>query len=86
MITLFYTPTFIKQYAKLPHELQAEVKEKIELFKEEPQHPFLKTHKLKGELKDLFSFSVNYKTRIVFMYDSKTEVSLLQVGSHDVYR
>lgn len=85
-IQISYTPTFIKQYSKLPHDLQIEVKEKIELFKQDQNHPFLKTHKLKGRLKKFWSFSVNYSTRIIFNYDSKTVVALLQVEGHEVYK
>jgi len=81
-----YTPLFIKQYKKLPIDLQEEVKEKISLFKENHEHSFLKTHKLKGRLKDRFSFSVNYAYRIVFQYLSKNEAVLLCIGDHDVYK
>ena len=81
-----YTPSFIKQYKKLPLDLQEEVKEKISLFKENPEHPFLKTHKLNGKLKDRFSFSVNYAYRIIFQYLSKDEAVLLCIGDHDVYK
>lgn len=81
-----YTPSFIKQYKKLPIDLQEEVKEKISLFKENPEHTFLKMHKLNGKLKDRFSFSVNYAYRIVFQYLSDKEAVLLCIGDHDVYK
>ena len=70
----------------MPLDLQEEVKEKVSLFKENPDHPFLKTHKLKGKLKDRYSFSVNYAYRIVFQYLSKDEAVLLCIGDHDVYK
>lgn len=85
MIQLYYKPTFVKQYRKYSVSLQMEIKEKISLFKENPSHSFLKTHKLKGKFEGCFSFSVNYSHRIVFQYLSKTEVALLAVGTHDVY-
>lgn len=81
-----YKPTFIKQYAALENSLRAEVKEKIELFKDEKNHRQLKIHKLKGKLSRYCSFSVNYKFRIVFNYQSKSEAVLLAVGDHDVYK
>jgi mRNA-degrading endonuclease YafQ of YafQ-DinJ toxin-antitoxin module len=81
-----YTPTFIKQLASLEKDLQSEAIEKIELFLDTKNHLQLKTHKLKGRLKGKYSFSVNYKTRIVFSFLSRNEVVLLAVGDHDVYK
>ncbi len=81
-----YKPTFIRQYKKLPQSLQDEVKDKIELFKSDSKHPFLKTHKLKEKLNAYFSFSVNYKYRIVFEYESSKRACFLVVGDHDVYQ
>lgn len=86
MLEILYQPTFVRQYKKLPKDLQEEVKEKIALFKKEPDHAFLKTHKLKGRLSGRWSFSVNYEYRIVFNYLSKKEVTLICVGNHDVYK
>ncbi|MEK7528600.1 MAG: type II toxin-antitoxin system mRNA interferase toxin, RelE/StbE family [Patescibacteria group bacterium] len=86
MIEVLYKPSFVRQYKKLPDALREEVKEKITLFKKEPDHQFLKTHKLKGPLKGFYSFSVNYEYRVVFEYESKKTAVLLAVGNHDVYR
>ena len=81
-----YKPSFLKQYKKLPQALREEVREKIELFKVDPKHPFLKTHALKGKLKGLYSFSVNYQYRIVFLYETKNSATFLHVGGHEIYR
>lgn len=81
-----YAPPFFRQLKKLEPSLQEEVFEKIELFEKNPKDPILKTHKLKGRLSGNFSFSVNYKTRIVFQYSSKEEAVLTAVGDHDVYK
>lgn len=85
MIKIHYLPIFVRQYKKLSNGLKEEVKEKIALFAQDPNHQFLRTHKLKGVLKDRWSFSVNYSFRIVFIYLSKTEVALLAVGNHNIY-
>ncbi|MFH1534232.1 MAG: type II toxin-antitoxin system mRNA interferase toxin, RelE/StbE family [Nitrospirota bacterium] len=76
----------MKQFNKFPDALQDEIEEKIELFKKDPIHPSLKSHKLKGKLKGRFSFSVNYRIRIVFACLSKKDVVLLSVGSHEIYQ
>ena len=80
-----YKATFIRKFNKFEQALQEEVLEKIELFKDVKNHKQLKVHKLHGPLSGRYSFSVNYKTRIVFIYISKKEVAILSVGDHAVY-
>ena len=80
-----YKPTFVRQFDKLEPALQEEVLEKLELFRGVKNHKQLKVHKLHGHLSGRYSFSVNYKTRIVFSYVSKKEVVLLTIGDHVVY-
>ena len=80
---IFYTPHFLKMYAKLENKLCLDVKDKIEAFTNKENHNFLKVHKLKN-LENTYSFSVNYKIRIVFEYGkNKNIVHFLYVGSHD---
>ena len=81
-----FLPLFARKFNRLEVALQDEVMEKIELFKDEKNHKYLKVHKLHGVLSGRYSFSVNYKTRIVFSYLSKNESVLLVVGDHDVYK
>ena len=70
-------------YKELPSSLKDEVKDKIFLFRNKENHQKLKVHKLHGDMKNFFAFSVNYKIRIVFEYESKKTVNLLYVGGHD---
>lgn len=81
-----YKPTFIRQYNKLNEDLQREVLEKIELFKNKENHILLKVHKLHGKFKENFSFSVNYKFRIVFIWEESGRAILVAIGDHDVYK
>jgi plasmid maintenance system killer protein len=83
MIQFLYAPIFVRMYKGLPSLLKEEVKEKIDLFKKEENHIKLKVHKLNGKLKNTYSFSVNYKIRIVFEYENKNTVNLLYIGDHD---
>jgi len=80
-----FKPTFIRQFKRLDLGLQQEATEKIEFFKDKKNHKQLKAHRLRGRLAGRHSFSVNYKTRIVFSYLSKNEVALLAIGDHAVY-
>lgn len=81
-----YKATFIRQYNKLDEDLREEILEKIELFKNKENHVSLKVHKLHGRFKENFSFSVNYKFRIVFIWEESDSVVLLSVGDHDIYK
>lgn len=85
-MNIYFKATFVRQFNKLDLELQQEVEEKIELFKNKNNHEQLKVHKLHGRLQGRYSFSVNYKFRIVCTFLSKNEVALLAIGDHDVYR
>jgi mRNA-degrading endonuclease YafQ of YafQ-DinJ toxin-antitoxin module len=81
-----FKPSFVRQLKKLPTLLKEEVIEKIELFKNEASHPVLKIHKLHGDLKEYFSFSVNYRYRIVFTWEIKNKSAIfVAVGDHEVY-
>ncbi|WP_435015343.1 type II toxin-antitoxin system YafQ family toxin [Tundrisphaera sp. TA3] len=49
-------------------------------------HPFLKSHKLKGELDGLWACSAGYDLRIVFSLvrqDDREAILLQSVGTHD---
>ena len=85
-MTVGYTPTFIRQYKKLPEALQTEVKEKIARLQNSLTDSTLRVHKLKGALSDVWSFSVNYEYRILFEKNKIHGVVLLAVGNHDIYR
>ena len=86
MLTISFKPTFVKQMHKLENGLVEEVFEKMQLFKNPQNHKSLKVHKLHGGFSDCFSFSVNYKTRIVFEYETKNSVIFLAIGDHDLYK
>lgn len=84
-MNVYFLPIFMRQFNKLDPALQNEIVEKIELFKDKNNHRQLKVHGLHGRLTGRYSFSVNYKTRIVFSYLSKKEVVLFAIGDHEVY-
>lgn len=87
MTEIIFSKRFLRQFEKLEYDLQEEVREKIKLFENTSNYKSLNVHKLKGEMKRQHSFSINYKTRIVFEYaSSKKEATLLVVGDHAVYK
>jgi len=82
---IFFKPTFVRQFKRLDLGLQQEAVEKIELLKDKKNYKQLKVHQLRGRLAGRYSFSVNYKVRIVFSHLSKNEIVLLAIGDHAVY-
>lgn len=84
---VFYSPKFIHLMNSLPPSLQDEAIEKVAMFADEKNHQMLKVHKLRGRLKEQYSFSVNYRIRITFVYlTTKSKAAyLLTIGDHDVY-
>ncbi|MEK7665424.1 MAG: hypothetical protein AAB337_00920 [Patescibacteria group bacterium] len=86
MLEVSYAARFVRAYKKFTPLLQEEVKRAITDFQNPATHERLRVHKLEGRLQGRYSFSVNYATRIVFMYLNKDQAVLLTVGDHDVYR
>lgn len=49
----------------------------------DPFHPQLRTHKLIGQLKDSWSFSIEYDLSVVFCFVTDSEVIFEDIGTHD---
>ncbi len=59
---------------------------KLEVFRNNPFEPQLKSHKLSGKLQDYWSFSVNYDLRVIFYFADQEKVVFIDVGTHkEVY-
>ena len=83
---IFYTKKFEREYKKLSKEIKLKVEARESIFRRNPYDPTLKTHKLSGELKDFWSFSVDFKYRIVFEFIEDGNIFFHSVGDHDIYR
>jgi mRNA interferase YafQ len=51
-------------------------------FAADPQDPFLRTHKLKGDLSDYWAFTVDDDLRVLFRWDGDICILVL-LGTHD---
>ena len=80
-----FSPTFLKKLKKYNKDIQTEIAERVELLKHIENHIMLRVHKLKGRLKDSYSFSVGYQHRIVFDYLDQNTIYLLNFGGHEIY-
>jgi len=86
-IFLEYKPGFIREFKKFSKPLQEDALGAIERFRDSNNHHSLHTHKLHGKFKNCFSFSMNYRYRIIFQWRNKEKgfVELLDIGDHDLY-
>jgi addiction module RelE/StbE family toxin len=66
-------------------EIEAEFWIRLELFINDPFDAKLKTHKLSGKLKNLWSFSIEYDLRVVFFFtkDKPKRAVFVDIGTHD---
>lgn len=83
---IIYTSKFAREYKKLSLDVKIIAEENEKTFRQNPFDPSLKTHKLHGKLKDLWSFSIGYKYRIIFEFVDDNLVYFYGVGSHDIYQ
>jgi len=84
--TINYSSYFKQQYKQLTEKQKADFRQAIQLFTENPFHPKLKTHKLKGKWESFWSFSINYSDRVLFKFSGKGTVDLINIGDHSSYR
>lgn len=83
-----YDSTFEKQWLKYLKKLTAKEKEQLKellsIFREDVFDKRLKTHHLKGNLKEYYAFSISHSDRIVFRLLDDKEIIFIEIGSHDI--
>jgi len=85
MIIVFFSQRFRRQYKKLSDEAKELFKTKGKIFEKDPFDLRLRTHKLHGDLKDCYAFSVNFEIRAVFEFVNKKIVHFHSIGNHGIY-
>lgn len=87
MYRLFWTTTFsrtARKFLKKNPDLKIEFEQTLTRLKEDPNHPKLRLHPLKGTLAGKHAVSLTYSHRIVLVLAlSEGEIILLDVGTHD---
>lgn len=81
MTTINFSSHFksaLKLARKQPEKMILVV-EKILLFNINTNHPSLKLHKLSGDLKDHWSFSIEHDVRIVFFYTNDGNILFVDI-------
>jgi addiction module RelE/StbE family toxin len=83
-MTIFFRKGFTKSYAKLSAGEKALVKQALEVFEEDPFHPDLKNHTLKGKLAGNRAFSAGFDLRVLYREEGgHAVVYLLKTGTHN---
>ena len=85
---IHFDSAFEKRWHKylqgLTEEQKEHLKKRLAIFKEDVFDKRLKTHRLKGNLKDYYAFSISYSDRIVFRIIENSSVYFVDVGTHDI--
>lgn len=84
--TIRYSAGFERVYKKLPKEEKSIAEKRESIFRNNIFDPCLKTHKLKGKLKNYWSFSVTYSNRILFKFLKNDEIMFYDIGDHKIYQ
>jgi len=91
MKVLVWTKTFVRALQRtLRHhpELRTRIEKTLKQLAEDPFHPSLHSHKLKGELEGVWACAVSYEYRILFEFvqnpeTGEEEILLLTIGTHE---
>lgn len=63
--------------------LEARFWDRIEIFRNNPHDPRLRTHKLSGAMRGWWSFSIEYDLRVVFSFAEPNRAFFTDIGTHD---
>ena len=86
MIKVSFSSSFRRAFKKRIQgntKLESRFWVKLKVFTNNPFDPSLKTHKLSGKLRDLWSFSVEYDQRVLFYFTDEEKVVFIDIGNHD---
>jgi mRNA interferase YafQ len=73
---------FLRRARKLKAPREELLRAALRRFAADPTDSLLRTHKLKGELADYWSFSVDDDLRVLFRWDGEV-CFLVTLGTHD---
>jgi len=88
---LVWGKTFARAYKRMLRkhpELDVTIEQTLQLLLDDPFHPSLETHKLKGKLAGAWACRAGYDLRIVFDFcagdwPGEKDILLINMGSHD---
>jgi addiction module RelE/StbE family toxin len=86
VIELIWYTSFTRDFKKIIKknpDLKEKLRQALELFVNNPNHPLLGTHKLSGKLKGHHALVLGYDCRVVIKFLDKDKVALISVGKHE---
>lgn len=84
---IHYTSHLEKSLRRLPKKVQLLAHKRDLIFRDDAFSPELKTHKLHGKLRHLWSYSVDRNYRVVFNFKKDfKEAIYYDIGTHRIYR
>ena len=85
-MTIERHPDFKKAYKKriaADAKLVKKTRNRIQIFMDNPSHPLLRGHALKGAKDGLCAFSVTGDIRIIYRRMNDSEAEFLDIGTHN---
>lgn len=85
MIEVAFSSSFKRAFKKRVADSPDRAKhfwERLEVFKNDPFDPTLRTHRLSGKLKHLWSFSIEYDLRVLFQFVEDQRTVFIDIGTH----
>lgn len=77
----------LKRLYKTDKKLVSRIEKQLKLFEANPKHLSLRTHKLTGNLTNLWSISINRDIRMVYILMDNNVAYFVDLGTHDeVYK
>ncbi len=76
-----FSKEFIKQAKKLPTKLQIKLYESIKLFRDNPLHPSLRNHPLKGKYSSYRSINITGDYRALYLQKEDATI-FVKIGTH----
>ena len=91
MKTLVWGASFrraVKKTVRRQPDLREQIDRALRRLADDPFHPALRAHKLKGELSGTWACTVGYDCRIIFEFvqnpeTGEEEILLIDIGTHD---
>ena len=74
----------LRKFIEAHKDMAVRYEKTIRILQENPHHPSLRLHKLKGAMSEYYSISINIEYRIIMDFMIVGEVIiLLDIGTHD---